>query len=100
MVCDSVFWLSREGGRITRSSSHFDAIMGKSMAGAELSLSITDDDCKRFLNGAEAPGSRAVALFPTSLKLSSLEVARVELFVVDRRCSSPDESSTKKHRGD
>lgn len=88
MVCDSVFWLSASGTRVSRSSPQFDSMVGQAMLNEDIAHMISEEECLNFLMRRAVPGTSPVVLFHTSLVLSPSQAVKVELFVVDRRSSN------------
>merc|ERR1719453_3049707 len=87
MICDSVFWLSAEGLNVSRSSPQFDAMMGRAMLHVDMSKMFADE-CATRLRLPPVPGTSPVGLQHTSLTLPSGQVAKIEMFTVDRRSTA------------
>lgn len=90
MVCDSSFWLSKNGERIVCSEKRFDAMLGRNMLQERLLDHIPDKEHNRLVNALRAesagPGADSpVRLLPTAFQLREGVLVNVDLFIIDRR---------------
>jgi hypothetical protein len=95
MISDASCWLSSDGDTVTRSETRFDALVGRSMVGQSLCSRVPCSEHGR-LRGAfyveDAVLASPVRLLTTSIQQEGT-LANVDLFIVDRRYSSPDPSN-------
>uniref|UniRef100_A0A7S4SUZ1 Protein kinase domain-containing protein n=1 Tax=Alexandrium monilatum TaxID=311494 RepID=A0A7S4SUZ1_9DINO len=92
MMCNSIVWLSEDGGMVVRTDQRFAMLIGRDVTGEQVSGSFPEDERGRIQDCLQR-AKEAPALLPTTLVSAAGARIPVEMFVVGNRNVSKAEGS-------